>query len=178
MASAPRSDEALTPGAKPLAARRGLLVAVAVLAPILLGALATIVLYATRAQPVVPRPTVVSESDVKSLDGSVLVVQPETTAQVRIALGSTIEIVLHSYPGEIVVSQEPLTLHPVPNPPCGLPALCAFPGAQRYSFQAVQRGVGYLEIIFGMHVCLTNGECTTTPYVYKPIAVYSRPQAS
>jgi hypothetical protein len=177
MASSPRSDEALSTSANPLAARRWLLVVVAVVVPISLGALATVVLYATRAKPVVPRPTLVVESDVKQLDGSVLVLQPKTTAQVKIALGSTIEIVLASYPGETVVSQDPLTLSPVPNPACDL-ALCGFPGAQRYTFQAIQGGVGYLEIVFGFHVCYTNGECTTTPYVYKPIAVYTRPQRS
>ena len=178
MASTPRSDEALSAGVKPIAARRWLLVAVAVLVPIVLGALATLVLYATRSKPVIARPEALHPSDVKGLDGSVLVLQPQTTAQVKIALGSTIEIVLHSYIGETVVSQDPLTLSPVPNPPCGQPALCGFPGAQRYSFQAIQGGVGYLEIVFGIHNCFTNGQCTTTPYVYKPIAVYSRPQAS
>jgi len=178
MASAPRSDEALSTGANPLAARRWLLVVVAVVVPVALGALATLVLYATRAKPIVARPEAIHASDVKGLDGSVLVLQPETAAQVKIALGSTIEIVLHSYIGETVVSQDSRTLNPVPNPPCGVPALCGFPGAQRYSFQAIQGGVGYLEIIFGIHNCLTNGECTTTPYVYKPIAVYTRPQSS
>jgi hypothetical protein len=178
MASTPRRDEALSAGATPFAARRWLLVVVAVLAPIVLGALATVVLYATRAKPVVARPTLVSASDVKSLDGAVLVVQPRTRSQVKIALGSTIEIVLQPYPGETVVSQDPMTLSPVPNPPCDLPALCGFPGAQRYTFQAIQGGVGYLEIVFGFRVCYTNGECTTTPYVYKPIAVYTRPQSS
>jgi hypothetical protein len=178
MASAPRSDEALSAGANPLAARRWLLVVVAVIVPIALGALATVVLYATRAKPAVPRPTLVSASDVKGLDGSVLVVQPNTTAQVKIALGSTIEIVLSSYPGETVVSQDTLRLSPVPNPACHATALCGFPGAQRYTFQAIQGGVGYLEIVYGFHVCYSNGECTTTPYVYKPIAVYTRPQRS
>jgi hypothetical protein len=178
MASAPRSDEALSAGANPLAARRWLLVAVAVLVPIALGALATVFLYAARPKPVVTRPTVVAEPDVKGLDGSVLVLQPKTTTQVKIALGSTIEIVLASYPGETVVSQDPLTLSPVPNPPCDRTALCGFPGAQRYTFQAIEGGVGYLEIVFGFHVCYTNDECTTTPYVYKPIAVYTRPQSS
>jgi hypothetical protein len=178
MASSPRSDEALSARAQPIAARRWLLVAMAVIVPIVLGALATVVLYATRAKPVVARPEVIHASDVKGLDGSVLVLQPQTTAQVKIALGSTIEVVLHSYVGETVVSEDPLTLNPVPNPPCDLTALCGFPGAQRYSFQAIQGGVGYLEIVFGIHVCLTNGECTTTAFVYKPIAVYTRPQAS
>jgi hypothetical protein len=178
MASAPRSDEALSAGANPIAARRWLLVASAVLAPIMIGALATIVVYGARAKPVVDRPTLVAASDTKGLDGSVLVLQPRTSAQVKIALGSTIEIVLQSSPGETVVAQQPLILAPVPNPPCGLPALCGFPGVQRYSFQAMAGGVGYLEIVYGIHVCLTNGECTTTPYVYKPIAIYTRPQSS
>ena len=80
--------------------------------------------------------------------------------------------------GETVVSQDPLTLSPIPNPPCDLPALCGFPGAQRWTFQAIQGGVGYSKIVFGIHNCFTNGECTTTPYVYKPIAVYTRPQSS
>jgi hypothetical protein len=178
MASAPRSDEALSTGANPSAARRWLLVVGAVVVPIALGALVTVVLYATRAKPVVPRPTLVVATDVRGLDGSVIVLQPKTTAQVKIALGSTIEIVLASYPGETVVSQDPGTLSPIPNPTCDLTALCGFPGAQRYTFQAIHGGVGYLEIVFGFHVCYTNGECTTTPYVYKPIAVYTRPQSS
>jgi hypothetical protein len=178
MASPTRNDEALTAGVRPNAARRWLLIAVAVLVPITLGALATVVLYATRPKAVVVRPEVVHASDVKGLDGSVLVLQPRTTEQVRIALGTTIEIVLQSYPGETVVSQDPQTLDQVPNPTCDLPSLCGFPGAQRYTFQAIHGGVGYLDIIYGFHVCLSNGECTTTPHVYKPISVYTRPQAS
>ena len=50
MARTPRSDEALSARVRPIAARRWLLVVVAVLAPIVLGALATVVLYATRAE--------------------------------------------------------------------------------------------------------------------------------
>jgi hypothetical protein len=178
MASTPRSDEALSAGARPLAARRWLLIAVAVLAPIMLGALATVVLYAKRAKPVVVGPQLIHASDVKGLDGSVLVLQPETAAPVKIALGSTIEVVLTSFIGETVVSEDPLTLSPIASPPCGLPALCGFAGAQRYTFKAIQGGVGYLEIVFGIHVCYTNDDCTTTPFVYKPIAVYTRPQSS
>jgi hypothetical protein len=177
MASTPRS-EALSAAARPNVARRWMLIATAVLLPITIGAAATIVLYATRAKPVVARPHVVSASDAKGLDGSVLVLQPKTTDQVRIALGTGIEIVLQSGPGETVVSQDPNILEPIANPPCGLPALCGFAGAQRYTFQAIHGGVGYLEIVFGFHTCLSNGDCTTTPYVYKPVAVYTRPQSS
>ncbi len=178
MASPPRSDEALSAEARPLAARRWLLVAIAVLAPIMLGALATIVLYATRAKPAAVGPQLIHASDVKGLDGSVLVLQPHTTAQVKIALGSTIEVVLTPVIGETVVSEDPLILNPVASQPCGQPTLCGFAGAQRYSFQAIQGGVGYLEIVFGIHVCYTNNDCTTTAFVYKPIAVYTRPQSS
>jgi hypothetical protein len=178
MASTPRNDEALNGGARPNAARRWLLIAAAVVLPITLGAVVTVVLYVTRAKPVVVHPVVIPVSDVKGLDGSILVLEPKTTEPVKIPLGGSIEIVLESGPGETVVSQEPKILEPIPNPPCGLPSLCGFPGAQRYSFQAVHGGVGYLEIIFGFHVCESNGECTTTPYVYKPVAVYTRPQSS
>jgi hypothetical protein len=178
MAHTPRNDQALSTADRAIATRRWLLVVAAVLTPIALGALATIVLYATRAHPVVARPVPVAASDVKGLDGSVLVLQPKTTAQVRVPLGMTVEVVLRPGYGQDIVSKNTSILAATTNPPCHVTSLCGFPGAHIWTFRAVHAGVGYLEIIFGFTVCQSNGMCTITPYVYKPIAVYSRPQAS
>jgi hypothetical protein len=177
MARVPRNDRALSAADPAIATRRWLLVVAAMLAPIALGALATIVLYATRAHPVVARPVAVVASDVKGLDGSVLVLQPRTTQPVRVPLGMTVEVVLHPGYGQDIVSVNDNILAATANPPCHVTSLCGFPGAHIWTFRAVHGGVGYLKIIFGFTVCQSNGLCTITPYVYKPIAVYTRPQA-
>lgn len=179
MANAPRGDEAVGAGRRPVVTRRWLLVIAAVLAPITLGALATVLLYVTRPQPAVPRAAAAGAvSDVKGRDGSVLVLQPKTTDQVRVPLGSSLEVVLLPGLGETVESANPDLLAATANPPCHLTAICGFPGAQRWTFRAIHPGVGYLKIIFGFRVCQEDGACTTTPYVFKPIAVSAQPQAS
>ncbi len=177
MARPSRNDEALSPAAGPVATRRWLVVVAAVLAPIALGALITVVLFATRAQPVVARPAASEPAgDIQQHDGALLIVQPKTTAQVRLPLGTSVEIVLLPGLGETVESANPDILTATASPPCHLTAICGFPGAQVWTFRAIHAGVGYLKIIFGFRVCQQDG-CTTTPYVFKPIAVYSRPQA-
>ncbi len=178
MARAPRNDEALTADGSGVATRRWLLVVAAVLAPMVIGALVTVGLYATRAQPVIATPASTAASDSIGRDGSVIVVQPRTTEPVRVPLGSAIEIVLLPGLGEAVNSTNAGILTATANPPCHLTTICGFPGARAFTFQAIGAGVGYLKIIFGFKVCQENGGCTTTPYVFKPIAVYSRPQAS
>lgn len=179
MAFAPRRDQALSAGERPVASRRWLLVIAALLAPITLGALITVVLYVTRAQPAAPVPAAaVATSDIKGRDGSILVLRPETTASVRVPLGSSVELVLLPGYGETIESANPDILAATANPPCHLRAICAFPGAHAWTFRAIHGGVGYLKIIFGFRVCNQDGACTVTPYVFKPIAVYARPQAS
>ena len=181
MARTPRDDEALSGVGRPVATRRWLLVIAVVLTPITLGALVTVLLYVTRSHPAsTPNPAAVSSavSDVKGYDGSVLVLQPETTGQIRIPLGLTIEVVLHPNVGQDIESLQTSVLAPTATPPCHVKALCGFPGAHIWTFRAVSKGVGYLKIIFGFTVCQKNGLCTITPFVYKPIAVYSRTQAS
>lgn len=179
MANAASSDEAVSGGPRPIVKRRWLLVIAAVLTPIVLGALATIVLYATRAQPVVPRPAAAeATSDITGRDGTVLVLRPLTTAQVRVPLGTTVEVVLLPGYGETIESANADILTATTNPPCHLTAICGFPGAHAWTFRAIHAGVGYLKIIFGFRVCEEDGACTITPYVFKPIAVSSRPQAS
>lgn len=179
MAFTPSHDQALSTGDRPVASRRWLLVIATVLTPITLGALISVILYATRPQPVVLRPgAVAATSDVKGRDGLVLVLQPKTTEQVRIPLGTNIEVVLLPGYGENVESANAGVLVATATPPCHLTAICGFPGAHAWTFRAIHAGVGYLEIIFGFRVCDADGACTVTPYVFKPIAVYSRPQAS
>jgi hypothetical protein len=179
MARTPRNDQALSTAARTIAAPRWLLVIAAVLTPITLGALISVVLYAIRPQPVVLRPgAVVATSDIKGRDGLVLVLQPKTTEQVRVPLGTNVEVVLLPGYGETVESANAGILIATANPPCHLKTLCGFPGAHAWTFRAIHAGVGYLEIIFGFRVCHEDGACTVTPYVFKPIAVYSRPQAS
>ncbi|MFI5286158.1 MAG: hypothetical protein ACHQ4F_07550 [Candidatus Dormibacteria bacterium] len=178
MARTPRNDQELS-DSKGVASRRWLLVAAAMLIPIVLGALITVVLYATRPKPVVVRSlAVAAASDIKGRDGEVLVLQPKTTEQVRVPLGTSVEVVLLPGIGETVESANLDILTATPNPPCHLTAICGFPGAQIWTFRTIHAGVGYLKIIFGFRVCQEDGACTVTPYVFKPIAVYSRPQSS
>jgi hypothetical protein len=177
MARASRNDEALSPAAGPVATRRWLQVVAAVLAPIALGALITVVLYATRAQPMVARPASAPAGDIEQHDGSLLVLQPKTPGQVRVPLGTSVEIVLLPGLGETVESANPNILTATANPPCHVKAICGFPGAHAWTFRAIHAGVGYLKIIFGFRVCQDDGACTITPYVFKPIAVYAKPQA-
>lgn len=176
MARTPRNDKALSSDAGKASRRRWVLVIAAVLT---LGALVTVVLYATRAQPVVTRPAAVAAaSDVAGRDGSVLVLQPKTTAQVRVPLGTSVEVVLLPGLGETVESANADILTATTNPPCHLTAICGFPGALVWTFRTTRTGLGYLKIVFGFRICQEDGACTITPYVFKPIAVYSRPQSS
>jgi hypothetical protein len=167
------------------ASRRWLLIGAVVLIPVTLGALATIVLYATRAQPppslpqaLVQQPAVVA-ADTETRDGSILIIQPRGAQQVRIPVGQVLEIVLQSGPEQTVVSNTPATLAPVlATPPCHVLSICAAPGAQAWTFHAVHAGVVYLTIAFGRHCSATTGLCDSVHVVLlKPFAVYSRPQA-
>jgi hypothetical protein len=178
MAQPSRDDEALTAGRRPIATRRWVLILAAVLTPIALGALATVVLYATRANPVAAPTESAAGSDVKGFDGPVLVLQLRSTAPVRLPVGLAVEVVLQPGLGEAVVSENPAILVATANPTCHLSSLCGMPGAQRWTFRAIHAGVAYLKISFGFHVCRPDAECTITALVLKPIAVYSRPQAS
>jgi hypothetical protein len=179
MARAARNDGALSPAAGVVTTRRWLLVVAAVLVPIALGAVITVVLYATRAQPVVAQPAASEPAgDIEQHDGSLLILQPKTTARVRLPLGTSLEIVLLPGLGETVESANPDILMTAANLPCHLKAICGFPGARVWTFRAIHAGVGYLKIIFGFRVCQEDGACTITPYVFKPIAVYARPQAT
>jgi hypothetical protein len=179
MARTPRNDTALSTDAGQPSRRRWVLVMAAVLTPITLGALATALLYATRAQPVATRPAAVAAaSDVAGRDGSVVVLEPRTTAQVRVPLGTSVEVVLLPGLGEAVESANADILTATANPPCHLTAICGFPGAHAWTFRTTRTGLGYLKIVFGFRVCQQDGACTVTPYVFKPIAVYGRPQSS
>jgi hypothetical protein len=156
-----------------------MMVMAAVLTPITLGALITVVLYTTRAQPVLTRSAAVAApTDVAGRDGSVLVLEPRTTAQVRVPLGTNVEVVLLPGLGEAVESANADILTATANPPCHLTAICGFPGAHAWTFRTTRTGLGYLKIVFGFRVCQEDGACTITPYVFKPIAVYARPQSS
>jgi hypothetical protein len=167
------SDEASVP-----AKRRWLLVG---LVPVTLGALATILLYATHAAPPVPPATSAAPaaSDTQVTDGNLLILQPETTKQVKIPLGQEFEIILQTGPGQTVTSDTPDILVPVtPNPPCHIFSLCGIPGAEVWTFHAARAGVGFLKISFGRHCSPTTGDCDSIHTVLvKPFAVYSRPQA-
>jgi hypothetical protein len=179
MARTPRNDQELSAGSGGVARRRWLLVAAAMLIPILLGALITVVLYATRPKPAVVRSLAVAAvSDIEGRDGETLVLQPKTTGQVRVPLGTSVEVVLLPGVGETVESANLDILMATANPPCHLTEICGFPGAEIWTFRTIHAGVGYLKIIFGFRVCQESGACTVTPYVFKPIAVYSRPQSS
>ena len=178
MAFTPRHDEALIGGDRPSASRRWLLVIAAVLTPITLGALISIVLYVIRPQPVVPRPAATAAtSDIKARDGSVLVLRLETTGPVRVPLGTSVEVVLLPGYGEDIESATAGILVATANPPCHVKAICGFAGAHAFTFRAIGKGVGYLRVIFGFRTCNEDG-CIITPYVFKPIDVYSQPRTS
>jgi hypothetical protein len=53
---------------------------------------------------------------VKGLDGSVLVLQPNTTEPVRVPLGMTVEVVLHPGYGQDIVSVNGSILAAASNP--------------------------------------------------------------
>jgi hypothetical protein len=179
MARTSRNDSTLTGDSRPPSTRRWLLITAAVVVPVALGALITVVLYVTRPHPVLVRaPAVVAVSDLQGRDGSVLVIQPRTTGPVRVPLGTSVEVVLLPGLGESVDSVNAGILVKTANPPCHLKAICGFPGAEVWTFRTLNAGVGYLKIIFGFRTCDQDGACTVTPYVFKPIAVYASPRSS
>ena len=174
MAHTSRNDPTLNRESRPASTGRSLLITAAVLIPIALGAVVTLGLYVTRPQPVLVRaPAVAAVADLQGHDGSVLVIQPRTTGQVRVPLGTSVEVVLLPGLGETIDSANTGILVKTANPPCHLTALCGFPGAEVWTFRTLHPGLGYLKIIFGFRTCDQDGACTVTPYVFKPIAVYS-----
>jgi hypothetical protein len=177
-----RSDErALSAGEQLPDPRRWLTIGAAVLVPVTLGALATLVLYATHPTPVIPTiaiPTAPVATDTKVTDGALLLIQPETTDQIKIPLGQEFMIVLQSGPGQKVTSNDTAILATVtPNPPCDAATLCGVADAGVWTFKAVGRGVGYLTISFGRSCPPPSGACSGAHLVLvKPFAVYTRPQ--
>jgi hypothetical protein len=176
-------DEALSADSRRPAPRRWLILA-AVVVPVVLGGLATVVLYATHPAPppppASPTPVTVSGIDITTHDGATIIIKPGTTNPIRVALGSVVEIVLQTGPGQMVMSEVPGIFVPLPNPPCD-PALrdvCGLPGTQAWTFSAAHQGVTYLKISFGRHCSATTGDCDSIHTVLlKPFSVYSRPQA-
>jgi hypothetical protein len=172
-------DEALSAAPRP---RRWLVVAAAVIIPVLLGALATVVLYASRPAPP-PLPPLASPplpaSDVTIKDGGTIIIEPGTTNQISVALGAVVEIVLHTGPGQMVMSEVPGIFIPIPTPRCDVPAVCGLePGMKAWTFSAVHAGVTYLKISFGRHCSPITGDCDSIHTVLlKPFAVSARPQA-
>jgi len=159
--------------------RRWMVVGSAVLIPVTLGALASVVLYTLRRVPpaaaTAPAPAigVPATSDTLIADGRLLVIQPATNDRVEIPLGQVVEIVLQSGPGQGVVSETPQILTQVtPNPLCQIVTLCDEPGATSWTFDAVRPGVAYLSISFGRHCVATTGACDSVHIVLlKPFAV-------
>jgi predicted secreted protein len=182
MAHTERADDAaLNAESRPHALRRWLIVGAAVLVPIVLGALATVALYATRPAPP-PSPPVATPglppSDTTINEGGTVIIEPGTTNQVRVALGEVVEIVLQSGPGQMVMSEVPGIFIAIPNPPCHIATVCGLPGTEAWTFSAVHAGVTYLKISFGRHCSATTGDCDSIHTVLlKPFSVYSRPQA-
>lgn len=182
MAHTERADDpALSAESRRPASRRWLVVATAVLVPITLGALATVVLYATHPAPPASPPVAtpaLPPSDVTINDGGTIIIEPGTTNQVRVALGAVVEIILQTGPGQMVMSEVPGIFLAIPNPPCHVPAICGLAGTEAWTFSAAHQGVTYLKISFGRHCSATTGDCDSVHTVLlKPFAVYSRPQA-
>ncbi len=173
-------DEALSADSQRPASRRWL-IATAAVVPVVLGGLATVVLYATHPSPPPPPPVATPAgppSDVTIHDGGTIIIQPGNTNQVRVALGAVVEIVLQTGPGQMVMSEEPGIFRPIPNPPCDDATVCGRPGTEAWTFSAAHQGVTYLKISFGRHCSATTGDCDSIHTVLlKPFSVYSRPQA-
>jgi hypothetical protein len=167
------------------AALRWLVIGAAVLIPVTIGTLATVVLYATRptapAAPAIPTtlPVAAAISDTTIPDGKLLVVEPATTNRIDVPVGQVVEIVLQAGPGQTVVSNTPAILTPVtPNPSCQIVTLCEAPGAASWTFEAAHTGVAYLTISFGRHCSPTTGLCDNLRFVLlKPFGVYPRSQS-
>lgn len=163
---------------------RWLVVGAAVLVPFTVGALATMVLYATRptaqALPSFPTlaPVAAAIADTTIADGELLVIQPATTNRIDVPVGQVLEIVLEAGPGQGVVSNTPAILMPVtPNPPCQIVTLCDAPGAASWTFDAKHIGTAYLIISYGRHCSPTTGLCDNLRFVLlKPFGVYPRTQ--
>jgi hypothetical protein len=178
-----RDDPPLSVETGPPAAR-WLVVGAAVLVPFTVGALATMVLYATRpiayAAPAIPPvgPVAAAISDTTIADGDLLVIQPATTNRIDVPVGQVVEIVVEAGPGQRVVSNTPAILMPVtPNPPCQIVTLCDAPGAASWTFEAAHVGTAYLIISFGRHCSPTTGLCDNLHFVLlKPFGVYPRTQ--
>ena len=104
MARAERADdEALSAAPRPTP-RSWLVAAAAVLVPVTLGALATVVLYATHpAPPPLPPPATpaLAPSDDTINDGGTIIIEPGTTNQVTVVLGAVVEIVLQTGPVQL-----------------------------------------------------------------------------
>lgn len=172
-------DEALNAEPRP-APRRWLVVATAVLVPVMLGALATVVLYATHPAPP-PLPPLATPafppSDVTIKDGGTIIIEPGTTNQVTVALGDVVEIIVETGPGHTVMSEVPGILIPILTPPCDVPTVCGLPGTKAWTFRAVRAGVTYLKISFGRRCSAITGCDSIHTVLLKPFSVYALPQA-
>ena len=161
---------------------RWVVIGASVLIPVIAGALATVVLYATRPTPraAAAAPTTVpvaaAVADTTIIDGNLLVIEPATTNRIDVPVGQVVEIVLEAGPGQTVVSNTPAILTPMtPNPPCQIVWLCEAPGAASWAFEAAHTGVAYLTISFGRHCSPTSGLCDNLHFVLlKPFSVYPR----
>ena len=119
-------------------ARRWLLVGAAVLVPVVLGAVATVVLYATRANPPAPKAPIDTAPDTLVRDGSILIIQPRShRGRSRSRWDQVVEIVLQPGPGQTVTAGNPAILASAPTPPCHIFTLCGIPGAQTWTFRAI-----------------------------------------
>ena len=173
----------LNPDPRPSLARRWLLVCAVVLVPVTLGAVATLALYATRANPPAPKATESRASDELVHDGSILIIQPRTTARVAIPVGQVIEIVLQTGAGQAVSANNPAILAAIATPPCHIFTLCGIPGVQTWAFRAAEPGTTALTITFGVSIATackpTNGACLTMPpggsTMIKPVTVSASP---
>jgi len=176
-------DQALSAGEQGPDARRWLTIGASVLIPVTLGAIATLVLYATHPTPVIPT-TALSPApvaaDTRITDGALLIIQPATSEQIKIPLGQEFEIILQTGPGQKVTSNDTAVLAIVtPNPPCHVVTLCGVADGGEWTFKAVGRGVGYLTISFGRSCPPPSGACSSAHTgLVKPFAVYTRPQTS
>ena len=184
MAYTERSDDpALSVEQAQSRARRWRLVGAVVLVPVVIGAVATVALYATRANPPAPKAPIDTAPDTLVRDGSILIIQPRSPEAVKIQVGQVVEIVLQSGPGQTVTAGNPAILASAPTPPCHIFTLCGIPGVQTWTFRASAAGATDLMITFGslQYSCgIDATPCTPAPpkhsVLVKPVTVGAAPQ--
>ncbi len=136
------------------------LAALAVVVPLLVGGMATLVQWPGRVVPSVETDALPSAGVVTATaapvqatllrDGSSLIPWPLTSAPIHLAPGDDLEIVLYQLPGESVQSLDHAVLAPMRPPACHLAEVCGLGNVSRWAFHARSRGFSRIQIDYGL----------------------------